>query len=58
MKKLFIALLVLSVLSANAQTVDEVIQKYSAKLGGLDAFNKIKSAKMTALLRHKEWICR
>ena len=47
MKKLVVALLAFSVLSASAQTVDEVIQKYSANLGGLDAFNKIKTAKMT-----------
>ena len=47
MKKLIIALLAFGVFSASAQTVDEVIQKYSANLGGLDAFNKIKSAKIT-----------
>jgi hypothetical protein len=48
MKKLLFALLGLVFLSANAQTIDEVIQKYSANLGGLEAFNKIKSAKITA----------
>lgn len=47
MKKLFFALLSFAFLSAGAQTVDEVIQKYAANLGGLDAFNKIKTAKMT-----------
>jgi len=47
MKKLFFALLSFAFLSAGAQTVDEVIQKYTANLGGLDAFNKIKTAKMT-----------
>lgn len=30
-----------------AQTADEVIQKYTAAMGGLDAFNKITSAKIT-----------
>jgi hypothetical protein len=48
MKKLFLALVSFSFLSAGAQTVDEVIQKYAANLGGLDAFNKIKTAKITA----------
>jgi hypothetical protein len=48
MKKLFFALLGLACVSANAQTVDEVIQKYSANLGGLEAFNKVKTAKITA----------
>jgi outer membrane lipoprotein-sorting protein len=48
MKKLFFALLGLAFISANAQTVDEVIQKYSENLGGLEAFNKIKTAKITA----------
>ena len=48
MKKLLVIILSFVFISANAQTVDEVIQKYSAKLGGLDAFNKIKTAKITA----------
>jgi hypothetical protein len=48
MKKLVFALLGLAFISANAQTVDEVIQKYSENLGGLEAFNKIKTAKITA----------
>ena len=47
MKTLFFALLGFVVVSASAQTVEEVIQKYSARLGGLDAFNKITTAKMT-----------
>ena len=47
MKKLLFALLSFVIISANAQTADEVIQKYSAAMGGLDAFNKINSAKMT-----------
>ncbi|HEY6503953.1 MAG TPA: hypothetical protein VIZ28_08275 [Chitinophagaceae bacterium] len=47
MKKMFLALLSLAFLSSGAQTVDEVIQKYAANLGGLDAFNKIKTAKFS-----------
>jgi hypothetical protein len=47
MKKLFFVLLSFSVLSVHAQSVDEVIQKYAANMGGLEAFNKITSAKMT-----------
>lgn len=47
MKKLLIAFLSFALLSAHAQTADEIIQKYSAAIGGLDAFNKTTSAKMT-----------
>ncbi len=47
MKKLFFFFLGFTFLSASAQTVDEVIQKYAANMGGLEAFNKIKTAKMT-----------
>ena len=47
MKKLLFAVLGFAMLSANAQTADDVILKYSANMGGLDAFNKITSAKMT-----------
>jgi hypothetical protein len=50
MKKLFLALVGFAFVSANAQSVDDIIQKYSATLGGLDAFNKIKSAKFTGTL--------
>src|SRR6266496_1967124 len=56
MKKIFFAVFSLAMIKANAQTVatvkpemnvDEVIQKYSDALGGLDNFNKIKTAKLT-----------
>ena len=47
MKKILIAVIGFSMLSANAQTADDVILKYSANMGGLEAFNKITSAKMT-----------
>jgi hypothetical protein len=50
MKKLFFVLLSFSFISAGAQTVDEIIQKYTANLGGLDAFNNIKTAKITGTL--------
>ena len=47
MKKILFILLSFVFVSANAQTVDEVIQKYTANMGGLEAFNKTTSAKMT-----------
>ena len=49
MKRLLVAVLSLVFLSAQAQTADEVISKYSAAMGGLDAFNNVKSAKMTGI---------
>lgn len=50
MKKLFVAFLSLCFLSADAQTVDEVIQKYTAAMGGLDAFAGVTTAKITGTL--------
>jgi hypothetical protein len=50
MKKILFALLCLGFISANAQTADEVMQKYISNLGGLDAFNKVKTAKMSGTL--------
>jgi len=47
MKKLLVAVLGLITLTANAQTVDEIISKYSATMGGLDAYNKVTTAKLT-----------
>ncbi|NOT51933.1 MAG: hypothetical protein HOP10_11735 [Chitinophagaceae bacterium] len=47
MKKLLFAVLSFATISVNAQTADEVIQKYTNNLGGLDAFTKITSAKIT-----------
>lgn len=47
MKKLLFAVLSFATITVNAQTADEVIQKYTNNLGGLDAFNKITSAKIT-----------
>lgn len=50
MKNLFAGILCLGILSANAQMVDEVILKYTTAMGGLDAFNKITTAKITGKL--------
>src|SRR4030095_17022605 len=50
MKKILFTLLGLAFITANAQGVDEIMQKYIANLGGLDAFNKVKTAKMTGTL--------
>lgn len=50
MKKIGVLLLSLVSLSAYSQTVEEVISNYSAAMGGLDAFNKITTAKMTGTL--------
>jgi opacity protein-like surface antigen len=47
MKKLLTCLLLVAFLSANAQTADEVVQKYAATMGGLDAINQIKTVKMS-----------
>ncbi len=47
MKRLFSAACFLSVIPATAQTVDEVIQRFAANLGGLEAFNKITTAKIS-----------
>ncbi len=47
MKKIFFAVLSFAFISAHAQTADDVIMKYTSNMGGLDAFNKITTAKMT-----------
>ncbi|HVT86841.1 MAG TPA: outer membrane lipoprotein-sorting protein [Chitinophagaceae bacterium] len=47
MRKILLALFCFIVAAAQAQTADEVIQKYSAAIGGLDAFNAVKTVKMT-----------
>jgi hypothetical protein len=47
MKRIALALVAMISLTAlRAQTADDIILKYSSTLGGLDAFNKITSAKM------------
>ncbi|HET9823986.1 MAG TPA: hypothetical protein VFP87_01565 [Chitinophagaceae bacterium] len=47
MKKILFGLLALAFVSAQAQTADEVIQKYATAMGGLDNFNKVKTVKMS-----------
>jgi hypothetical protein len=47
MKKLIFSILTLAFVSANAQTIDDIIQKYSKAMGGLAAFNAIKTMKTT-----------
>jgi hypothetical protein len=50
MKKLLVALFSFAFISANAQTADEVIQKYTTAMGSLEAFNKVTTAKITGTL--------
>ena len=50
MKKIFTILLSLAFFNVHAQTADEIIQKYSAAMGGLDNFNKVQSAKFTGTI--------
>ena len=50
MKKIIFGLLFLAFTSANAQTADEIIQKYTTKMGGIDAFKKVKTVIMTGTL--------
>lgn len=47
MKKILFAIFSFAFISLHAQTVDDIIQKYSNAMGGLDAFNSVKTAKMT-----------
>lgn len=47
MKKIFLAVFSFASFLASAQTADELIQKYAATMGGLDAFKKVQSAKFT-----------
>jgi hypothetical protein len=50
MKKMMLVLLSLISISAFSQTVEEVIQSYANAMGGIEAFNKVKTAKTTATL--------
>lgn len=47
MKKILFGLLAFVGLSTQAQTADDIIQKYAKAMGGLDNFNKVKTAKMS-----------
>jgi hypothetical protein len=50
MKKILFAFFGLLTIAAHAQTVDDIIQKYSAAMGGLDAINKVQSVKFVGLV--------
>ena len=50
MKKLIFSILTLAFVSANAQTTDDIIQKYSKAMGELAAFNAIKTMKTTGTI--------
>lgn len=50
MKRFLFALFTLAFLSANAQTVEEIIQKHTTAMGGLDVFNKVSTLKMTGVV--------
>ena len=45
MKKIIFAILSFAFVSPNAQTADKLIQKYAKAIGGLSAFNAIKTIK-------------
>lgn len=47
MKQFLLALSLIATLHTTAQTADEIIQKYTNTLGGLDAFDKVKTAKIS-----------
>ena len=47
MKKIVFFLLSLGFIKAGAQTADDIIQKHATAMGGLDNFNKVKTAKLT-----------
>ena len=50
MKKILCAILSFAFVSANAQTADDIIQKYSKAMGELAAFNAIKTMKTTGTI--------
>ena len=50
MKKIIFSVLTFAFVSTNAQTADDVIQKYSKAMGGLAAFNAIKTMKTTGTI--------
>jgi len=50
MRKILFSLLSFVFISANAQTADEIIKKYANAIGGLAAFNAVKTIKMTGTI--------
>jgi hypothetical protein len=47
MKKIFTVIAGMIYLTAQSQTADEIIEKYTNSMGGLAAFNAVKTVKMT-----------
>ena len=47
MKKILTIALLLGTISLNAQTVEEVINEYSTRMGGLEKYKSIQTIKMT-----------
>jgi outer membrane lipoprotein-sorting protein len=47
MKRIFVLFFAFAFITAHAQTVDEIVQKYANAVGGLDNFKKIKTAKFS-----------
>ncbi len=50
MKHLLIAFLSMATITSHAQTADQIIDKYAATVGGLDAHNKTNSMKLTGTI--------
>jgi hypothetical protein len=50
MKKLLLVLFAFAFITAQAQTADDIIQKYTNAMGGLENFNKVKSAKFSGTI--------
>ena len=50
MKRFFLLAAICCATLVQAQTADEIIQKYTASMGGLDGYNTIKTAKFTGSL--------
>jgi hypothetical protein len=46
LKTLFVALIVIAMVPATAQTADEILAKYFENTGGVEAWNKLESVKM------------
>ncbi|HET6766845.1 MAG TPA: hypothetical protein VFH08_05585 [Chitinophagaceae bacterium] len=51
MKKILFVIVCFAFISTNAQTADEVIQKHAKAMGGLSAFNAIKTIRMTGTVK-------
>ena len=51
MKKILFIIVSFAFISANAQKVDEVIQKYAKAMGGLSAFNAVKTVRMIGTVK-------